>query len=232
MTNFVELSEAKKSVLTKWYSGDYAGNSMIQKTVQKELRKIGGISQMEEDNFYSLANEVFFNTLKLWDEKRSFKTYFKSNLRRKVSTELRNMNRKKNGGNGGSTFISNYDDNNDPTGEKRFREKEKNFYDNRRMNTMSLDFMIDDECDMYDCVYGGNNIQDYIDGICEEKSDAYNDFLDYCSRMQKEILNYKMEHHGYTERDLCNALGISTSTYHQQMNELLDNPYVFCLGVS
>lgn len=227
-----ELSETKNNMLLKWYAGDYCGKSLVRKTVSNELKKIGGIAQMDEDNFYSIANEVFFKTLKLWDEKRSFKTFFKSNLHRKISSELRNMNRKKNGGNGGVVFISNYDNNNDPTGEKRFREKETEFYNNGRMNTMSLDFVMEDDVDMYDVVYGGNNVNDYLNHICKDnESTTYDDFMNYCSRMQREILEYRMDHPKCSEKEVCNVFKISANTYHQHMNELLDNPYVFCLGV-
>lgn len=232
MSDCTSLSSSKNDVLLKWYEGDYYGKSLIQKTVKNELRKIGGLSQMEEDNFYSIANEVFFNSLKLWDEKRSFRTFFVSNLRRKISTELRDMNRKKNGGNGGNVFISNYDNNSDPTGEKRYKERERAICTSRKANTLSLDYVIDDETDMYDYVYGGDNIKDFLDELCSDNSDAYNDFLSYCSRLQREILSFKMDNLGCQEKEICNALNISPTTYHQQMEDLLDNPYVFMLEAS
>ena len=223
------MSNKKQEILEKWYKGDFNGNSLVQKVTQDEIKRIGGLSQMDEDNFYSLANEVFFNTLKSWDEERSFKVFFRSNLRRKIATELRNMNRKKRGGfdsyNNTAPVLN---DENDPTGEKRYRESERKYLYQKNNNVLSLDYPIDDETNMHDIVSGGDNIQEYFDSM-EEYSDEYNNFMDSCSRMQRKILQYKMNHLGCRERDVCKALNISSKVYHQQMEDMLYNPYVFQL---
>lgn len=223
------LSEKKQKMLEKWYKGDFNGNSLIQKVTQDEVKKIGGLTQMDEDNFYSLANEVFFRTLKSWDEERSFKAFFKSNMKRKIATELRNMNRKKRGGmdNANEPRIA-YDDKNDPTGEYRYIESERRYLYQKNNNVLSLDYQIDEETNMHDIVSGGDNIQEYFDKM-EEYSNEYNNFMDNCSRMQRKILEFKMNNLGCRERDICEALNISSKIYHQHMDDILMNPYVFQL---
>ena len=64
MSNYANLTKAKEKILYKWYKNDYKGTSMIANFVNKEIKKIGGISQKDHDNFHSLANEVFFKSLK------------------------------------------------------------------------------------------------------------------------------------------------------------------------
>ena len=228
MSNCANMSKIKEKVLYKWYKNDYDGNSLISKLVNKEIKKIGGISQKDNDNFYSLANEVFFKSLKTWDEKRSFHNFFKSNFKRKLATELRNMNRSKRGGSGGNVFVSIYDDKNDPTGEKRYREKEALISADKKANTLSLDFSDNEDFDMYDTVYGGNNIDDYFFGK-EDTSEAYEKFFNNCSRQQRKIIQYKIDNPNCLERELCKELGISSKTYHQQMNAILNNEYLFVI---
>lgn len=226
MSNCTDLTKAKEKILYKWYKNDYKGTSMIANFVNKEIKKIGGISQKDHDNFHSLANEVFFKSLKTWDEKRSFYNFFKSNFGRKLATELRNMNCTKRGGLGGNIFVSSYDDKNDPTGEKRYKEKELMLSTSKRANTLSLDFSDNEDFDMYDTVYGGNNIEDYFFGE-EDTSEAYEKFFNNCSRQQRKIIQYKIDNPKCLERELCKELGISSKTYHQQMNAILNNEYLF-----
>jgi len=228
MNNSGCISNKKQQILEKWYKGDVEGKSLIQKVTQDEMKRVGGLAQMDEDNFYSLANEVFFRSLKSWDEERSFKIFFRSNLRRKISTEIRNMNRKKRGGFDDSSPRIVYNDENDPTGEKRYRENERRYLYQSNNNVLSLDYNIDEETSMHDIVSGGDNIQEYIDGI-EEHSDEYNNFMDSCSRMQKKILEFKMNNLGCREKDICEALNISSKVYHQHMEDILFNPYLFQL---
>lgn len=229
MSNCTNLTKAKEKILYKWYKDDYKGSSLITKLVNKELRKIGGISQKDYDNFYSLANEVFFKSLKTWDEKRSFYNFFKSNFKRKLATELRNMNRKKKGGIGGDVIASTYNDENDPTGEKRYREKEILLSMDKKANELSLDYSENEDFDMYDTVYGGNNIEDYFFNNREETSDAYEKFFNNCSRQQRKIIQYKIDNPKCLEKELCKDLNISSKTYHQQMNAILNNNYLFII---
>lgn len=223
------MSSKKQEVLEKWYQNDFYGSSLIQKVTQDEISRIGGLTQMEEDNFYSLANEVFFHSLKSWDEKRSFKVFFRSNLRKKIATELRNMNRKKRGGMDNAEHSPiNYNNENDPTGEKRYRESERRYLYQKNNITLSLDYAIDDETSMHDVIGGKDNIKEYFDSM-DEHSNEYNNFMNNCSRMQRKILEFKMNYLGCREKDVCDALHISSKVYHQHMEDILYNPYLIQL---
>ena len=138
------------------------------------------------------------------------------------------MNRKKRGGFDDSSPRIAYNDENDPTGEKRYRESERRYLYQNNNNVLSLDYNIDEATSMHDIVSGGDNIKEYIDSM-DGYSDEYNNFMDNCSRMQKKILEFKMNNLGCREKDVCEALNISSKVYHQHMEDILFNPYLFQL---
>ena len=60
------------------------------------LVKIGGISNKDYDDFYSIALEVLLNSATKYDSAKSkFKTFLIGNIERKFKTEIRDRNREK-----------------------------------------------------------------------------------------------------------------------------------------
>ena len=74
----------------------YANNAKkLHMIVNKILKKFGGISDKDLDDFYSLANEVFVDVMKRYDESQPFDGFLYSCLLNKIKTEITRRNREK-----------------------------------------------------------------------------------------------------------------------------------------
>lgn len=74
----------------------YANNAKkLHNVVDKILLKFGGISDKDMDDFYSLANEVFVDVLKRYDDSQPFDSFLYSCLANKIKTEITRRNRYK-----------------------------------------------------------------------------------------------------------------------------------------
>jgi len=74
----------------------YADNAKkLHNVVDKILLKFGGLSDKDMDDFYSLANEVFVDVLKRYDNNQSFDGFLYSCLINKIKTEMTRRNRYK-----------------------------------------------------------------------------------------------------------------------------------------
>lgn len=85
---------------TKQILLDYYGENArkLRRIVDKILAGFGGIAQKDEDDFYSLANEVFLDVLKRYDKEQSFEGFLYSCLSNKICSEMTKRNRKKRNG--------------------------------------------------------------------------------------------------------------------------------------
>ena len=74
----------------------YADNAKkLHKVVDRILLKFGGLSDKDLDDFYSLANEVFVDVMRRYDNSQSFDTFLYSCLLNKIKTEMTRRNREK-----------------------------------------------------------------------------------------------------------------------------------------
>ena len=74
----------------------YADNAKkLHKVVDRILLKFGGLSDKDLDDFYSLANEVFVDVMKRYDNSQSFDGFLYSCLVNKIKTEITRRNREK-----------------------------------------------------------------------------------------------------------------------------------------
>ncbi len=74
----------------------YANNARkLHKVVDKILLKFGGLSDKDLDDFYSLANEVFADVMRRYDDSQSFDAFLYSCLLNKIKTEMTRRNREK-----------------------------------------------------------------------------------------------------------------------------------------
>lgn len=74
----------------------YANNAnKLHKMVDKILLKFGGLSDKDQDDFYSLANEVFVDVMRRYDDSQSFDGFLYSCLLNKIKTEITRKNREK-----------------------------------------------------------------------------------------------------------------------------------------
>lgn len=67
----------------------------LHETVDKILLKFGGLSEKDKDDFYSLANEVFADVIKKYDNLQSFEGFLYSCLFNRIKTEITKRNREK-----------------------------------------------------------------------------------------------------------------------------------------
>ena len=90
------MSEEKLAVLHPYMDTYYADNAKkLHRTVDKILFKFGGLSDKDLDDFYSLANEVFVDVMRRYDELQSFDGFLYSCLTNKIKTEMTRRNREK-----------------------------------------------------------------------------------------------------------------------------------------
>lgn len=74
----------------------YANNAKkLHNVVDKILLKFGGLAEKDKDDFYSIANEVFVDVLKRYDNSQSFDAFLYSCLVNKIKTEITRRNRYK-----------------------------------------------------------------------------------------------------------------------------------------
>lgn len=81
-----------EKILLAYYS-DNAGK--LHNMVDKILLKFGGLSDKDLDDFYSLANEVFVEVMRRYDDSRSFDGFLYSCLLNRIKTEMSRRNREK-----------------------------------------------------------------------------------------------------------------------------------------
>lgn len=71
----------------------YADNAKkLHKVVDRILSKFGGLSNKDMDDFYSIANEVFADIMRKYDESQSFDGFLYSCLSNKIKTEITKRN--------------------------------------------------------------------------------------------------------------------------------------------
>ncbi|MCM1399908.1 MAG: hypothetical protein NC225_10570 [Clostridium sp.] len=74
----------------------YRNNAQkLHKTVDKILLKFGGLSDKDLDDFYSLANEVFVDVMRRYNNSQPFDVFLYSCLSNKIKTEMTRRNREK-----------------------------------------------------------------------------------------------------------------------------------------
>lgn len=67
----------------------------LRRMVDRILSELGGLSNKDFDDFYSLANEVFVDVMKRYDDSQSFDVFLFSCLSNRIKTEMTRRNRQK-----------------------------------------------------------------------------------------------------------------------------------------
>ncbi len=86
------LSIVQSNILDAYYTDNAR---KLHRVVDRILSKFGGLSGKDTDDFYSLANEVFADTLKKYDHVQSFDGFLYSCLLKKIWSEITRRNREK-----------------------------------------------------------------------------------------------------------------------------------------
>ena len=67
----------------------------LRQMVDKILGRFGGLSDKDKDDFYSLANEVFTDVMRRYDQSQPFASFLYSCLSNRIKTEMTGRNREK-----------------------------------------------------------------------------------------------------------------------------------------
>lgn len=74
----------------------YENNAQkLHRMVDKILLKFGGLSNKDLDDFYSLANEVFVDVMRRYDNSQAFDVFLYSCLLNRIKSEMTRRNREK-----------------------------------------------------------------------------------------------------------------------------------------
>lgn len=86
------LAIVQPYILDKYYADNA---KRLHRVVDKILSRFGGLSNKDIDDFYSLANEVFTDVLRRYDNVQSFDNFLYSCLLNKIMSEITKRNREK-----------------------------------------------------------------------------------------------------------------------------------------
>lgn len=87
-----DLSPLQLHVLDTYYANNA---KKLHRMVDKILFKFGGLTYKDTDDFYSLANEVFADVIRKYDDSQSFDGFLYSCLSNKIMSEITRRNREK-----------------------------------------------------------------------------------------------------------------------------------------
>lgn len=87
-----DLSPLQLHVLETYYANNA---KKLHRMVDKILFKFGGLTYKDTDDFYSLANEVFADVIRKYDDSQSFDGFLYSCLSNKIMSEITRRNREK-----------------------------------------------------------------------------------------------------------------------------------------
>lgn len=186
----------KEQILNK-----YCANEMqkLKQICYPKICKIGGISQMDYDDLYSIALDVLRYSVERYDSSQNckFSTYLSGNIDRKFSTYVR-----------------------DRTREKRSGEAQYDEYGNRVFNKeVSLNETTEDGTNLDEKIASDFNIEDKLsEKLCLSSDERVDELLGKMWKTQREILQLLMQ--GYNSTEIKERLRISDKKYSEQFKEL------------
>ncbi len=87
----MELSLKQRLILNEYYENEAKKLHDVVDKVLKQLK----FYDIDKDDFYSLANEIFFGVIQRYEESQSFDGFLYSSLYKKFCTEMTRRNRQK-----------------------------------------------------------------------------------------------------------------------------------------
>lgn len=192
-------------LMQEYYDNEAKKLHMI---VDKILRKYGGISDKDRDDFYSLANEVFAVSLRDFDKSKcNFDGFLYSNLVKKIITEIRDRNRRKR---------SDTRPKRDNQGNIIKNENGKIEYEFITDISLDVPNSEDNETRLEDLIADNFNLEtEVIEGKMEEYSDKMLKYLERLSKLQMKILN--LIACGYKSSEIQEELHISYKDYTESL---------------
>ena len=189
------IPEYMESTIDSYFSNNA---KKLYKMVDNVLFKMH-FPDVDKNDFYSLANEVFMYAIRDYDPSKSFDVFLYSCLYKKFCSEITNRRRDKR------------------CVKIKIKEKDENGNVNDRIvivQNESLDAPIegDENCTLGEVIAGRNTVENEI---FEKNEDIYSDkmllYLSRLSVLQKEILRLNMA--GYLPNEIREELHISEKQY-------------------
>ena len=180
----------------------YANNARkLHKMVDKILKKLGFSSLVDSEDFYSLANEIFVDVLKRYDNKQDFNGFLYSCLIKKFKTEMTRRNRIKRKADRESISIDT------PVGEE------------------------DGITTLADMIASNINIEKEILGDSTEilMNERIEKYLESLSRIQRKIIEMKMQN--VEIHSIKEELGITDSQYSSYMQDAIRYEHIRLLHI-
>lgn len=192
----------------------YKNNAQkLRKIVFKILRKFGGISEKDYDDFYSLANEVFAISIKSFDpNKCGFDGFLRSNLTKRIITEIRDRNR----GKRSNTKVNRNED-----GEITYKFLPDLSLDaplitcNESEGNITIEDIIVDDFNMYEAIWG------------ESKTIKYERYLAALPKRARKIADLLGNSH--TPSEIKTLLHITDKQYSEAMYCIKASEYISLL---
>lgn len=192
------LTPKLESIVHSYYDKDA---KKLHTTVDKVLKKLGIAYMVDNEDFYSLANEIFVDLIKRYDEKKAFDTFLTSCLLKKFKTEMTRSNRLKRK----NTIKVETRDENGNIVITTVTIPDVSF-------NQSLDG--EDEFTYEDITPGGKTVEYEIFEDNEERySDKMQKYLRRLSNLQKEVLRLMVA--GYTPEEVKEELLITDKQYKE-----------------
>lgn len=180
---------------------EYCANEMqkLKKMCYPKICKIGGISQMDYDDLYSIALGVLRYSVERYDNSQDckFSTYLSGNIDRKYSTYVRDKLR-----------------------EKRSGEAQYDEDGNRVFNqNISLDSCIEDGTDVNEKVASDFNIEDKLSQeLCLSSDERVDKYLNSLSNKQRDIAELAVQ--GYKPFEIREKLNLTEKQYTDLLKDM------------
>lgn len=194
------MNDSQKNIILEEYCSN--GMKKLKQICYPKICQIGGISQMDHDDLYSIALDALRDSVERYDHSKDcqFATFLNGNISRKFSTYVRDKNRIKKSG------IAEYDDN----GERLYHQN------------ISLDAKIEDDVDWCEKVASDFNLDDEVEKeLCllsdgeDEYSPLMKQYLSKLSKVQIKILGLMKDE--YSKEEIVNILHIDSSLYNDSI---------------
>ncbi len=195
-------SEQKENLLML-----YCGNGMakLKKLCYPRICRIGGISQMDYDDLYSIALEALRDSVERYEASKgcSFETFLNGNISRRFSTYVRDRNRIRRIGQ------AEYDSG----GERIFGQ------------TISLEAVMEEGTELTGSMvcgfWDGSGLHGWDGGESEE---LVEEFLDKLEETQRRIAKLLMT--GYGRDEIRQMLGITKARYKEALDGIRQSKYL------
>lgn len=179
----------------------YCSNEMqkLKKMCYPKICKIGGISQMDYDDLYSIALDVLRYSVERYDSSQNckFSTYLSGNIDRKYSTYVRDKLR-----------------------EKRSGEAQYDEDGNRVFNqTVSLDDCAEDGTDLNEKIASDFKIEDNLsEQMCLSSDERVDKYLNSLSNKQRDIAELAVQ--GYKPFEIREKLNLTEKQYTDLLKDM------------